>query len=286
MEERKIAIMTDSSSTLDYMDHDYNEIFITRLTISFSDDEYVDGETISNTEFFDRLTSEDVIPTSSQPSIGNIAKLFETIRDEGYTDIIFLPLSKGISGTYQSSFAAKDLVDGIDIHIVDTKCTSVYLGFMAMEAARLAREGKSVEEIITVCDKHAEQYEVIFMVEDLRYLVKNGRLSNAAGFLGGILKIKPMLEFDEEGKIVGREKKRTTKKALKYLVDQIIERTKGYKKVQYLVTYGLDKDLKEKFDEELERVKPLGNIMDAPLPSVIGCHVGNSVVSLGYFVVE
>jgi DegV family protein with EDD domain len=124
------------------------------------------------------------------------------------------------------------------------------------------------------------------MVDDLKYLVKNGRLSNAAGFIAGMLRIKPVLEFDEEGKIVGTEKIRTTKKTMDTIVKYVGEAKQKYKKVKLCICHGLDMELLEKFKEEIKTIADLDDILMLPIPPVIGAHVGNGVVSLGYFVLE
>ncbi len=286
--EKKIAILTDTTSSVQYVDHDYDNIFLIPHTVIFGEEQYVDGVDIENEEFFRRIVEEDIIPSTSQPSVGQTIEKVEEIKALGYTDIIYLPLSKGISSTYSTTLGALDLIDEIDINfkMIDTKATAVHLGFMVLEAARLTKENQSVEAIIHYVEYLRDQLKIYFMVDDLKYLIKNGRLSNAAGFLGKLLKIKPVLEFDDEGRIIGTEKIRTTKKTMETIVNHVIEATKDCKKVQYTVCHGFDQELLSKFKEELKRVTDLNNILILPLPAVIGAHVGNGVVSLGYFIIE
>ena len=101
-----------------------------------------------------------------------------------------------------------------------------------------------------------------------------------------MLKIKPVLEFDDYGRIIGTEKIRTIKKTMETIVDHVIEATKDHKKVQYTVCYGLDMDLLDKFKEELKRLPQEHDILFISLPPVIGAHVGNGVVSLGYYILD
>lgn len=284
--KEKIAIVTDSTSALDFIKHDYDNIFIIRTPIRFGDDEFIDGLTISVDEFYTRIQNEDIVPTTSQPPLGLTLELFERLKEEGYTDVITLPISKGISGTYQSLFSIQDAVEGLDVHIIDTKSTALILGYIVLEAARLVREGKSVQEVIDYSNYLSNHYGVYFIVDDLKYLIKNGRLSNAAGFIGNFLKIKPILVFNEEGEIVGTEKIRTTKKAMNHVIELFNEDTKKYKKVQPFVAYGGDKELEEKFKEELYEQTAFKDYFEAILPAVIGAHVGRSVLGLGYFILE
>jgi len=287
MNNEKIAIVTDSSSSIDFLPHkQYDNIFLVRMPIHFGSDEYVDGVTITVEEFYARIDQEDIIPTTSQPSLGETLELYEKLRDEGYTDIIHLPISRGISGYYQSLFAIKDMITGINIHIVDTKCTAVILGYIVLEAARLTKENKSVQEVLEYCDYLANNYKVYFIVDDLKYLVKNGRLSNAAGFIGKVLNIKPILTFNYEGQIIGIEKIRTRKRAIRHIIDLILEETKQYKRVQYLMSYAYNPPLIEELKEATKENFDLNVFFESVMPSVIGAHVGSGICGLGYFILE
>jgi len=286
MSNEKIAIVTDSSSSLDFLPNQYDNIFIVRMPIHFGSDEYIDGLTITVEEFYSRIDKESIILTTSQPSLGETLELYEKLRDEGYTDIIHLPISRGISGYYQALFSIKDMVEGVNVHIVDTKCTAVILGYIVLEAARLVSESKSVLEVLEYCDYLANNFKVYFIVDDLKYLIKNGRLSNAAGFVGSILKIKPILTFNEEGQIIGIEKIRTTKRAINHIIDLIIQDTQKYKKVQYLMSYAYNPPLIEEFKSMVSESFDLNVFFESVMPSVIGAHVGSGIIGLGYFILE
>ncbi|HEY8365397.1 MAG TPA: DegV family protein [Haloplasmataceae bacterium] len=285
MNKEKIAIVTDSSSSLDYIKHEYDNIFMVRMPIYFGDKEYIDGKTITAEEFYTKLDTENVIPTTAQPSLGETLELYEYLRDQGYTDIIHLPISKGISGVYQTLFSISDSVDGINIHIVDTKATSVILAFIVLEAAKYIKENKSVNEVLEYCNYLSSNYKAYFMVNDLKYLIKNGRLSNAAGFIGSILKIKPILTFNENGEIIGIDKIRTTKKAMTHILERVLSETNG-KKVKYFMAYGFEKELTEEFDNLVSQYIDINDAVRSLFPTVIGAHVGSSVISLGYFILR
>ncbi len=284
--DQKIAILTDTTSSVQYANHSYENIFVIPHTVIFNKKEYLDGVDMTNEEFFRRIVEEDVIPSTSQPSLGQTLEICEKIKALGYTDIIYLPISKGISSTYNSIMGSLDMITGINFVVIDTKATAVHLAYMVLEAARLTQENKKVTEIVNYVEYLRDHLKIYFMVDDLKYLIKNGRLSNAAGFLGKMLKIKPILEFDWEGRIIGTEKIRTTKKTMETIVNHVIEATKNCKKVQYTVCHGFDMELLDKFKEELIRLAPLEDFLILPLPAVIGAHVGNGVVSLGYFILE
>jgi len=286
--KNKIAIVTDSSSSLDYIPHDKEHIFMTRMPIHFGGDDYVDGITITVEEFYERLKMDPTIPSTSQPPLGETLELYERLKVEGYTDVIHLPISKGISGTYQSLFSIQDSVEGLNVHILDTKCTALILGHMVIESAKMVKEGKSVEEITHFVNHMANNFKAYFMVDDLKYLIKNGRLSNAAGFIGSMLKIKPIITFNDEGEIVGTDKIRTTKKAMQFVIDAFNNDIKKYKKVLPFISYGGDEELRDRFKEQVsERTSvAMYEFFESILPSVIAAHVGPRIVALGYFIIE
>ena len=268
------------------MDYDYDNIFIIQHPIIIDNKEYIEGTDITNGEFFQRIDVEDIIPSTSQPSLGSTVEICEEIKRQGYTDIIYIPISKGISSTYNSIIGSLNIIEGINIVVIDTLTTSAYLAYMVLEAARLVKEKESITAIVNYIYYLRDHMNIYFLVNDLKYLIKNGRLSNASGFVGNLLRIKPILEFDKAGRIVGTDKIRTTKKAIQTIINHVLDETKAYKKVQYLVCHGFDLELLEHFKKELEAHFNIDDFLFVPLSAVIGAHVGNGVVSLGYFILD
>ncbi len=287
MVKEKIAIVTDSSSSLDYLNHDeFDNIFLVRMPIYFGNTEYIDGKTITVEDFYQRITTEDTIPSTSQPPLGETLELYEKLKNDGYTVVLHYAISKGISGAYQALFSISDIVDGLKVHIIDTRSTAVILGYIVLEAAKLIKENKTVSEVLAYSEYLASNYRAYFMVDDLKYLIKNGRLSNAAGFIGSILKIKPILTFNDEGEIVGIEKIRTTKKGIDHIIQNTLDETKHYKKVQYFISYGFNQELIKEFKSQVSEVLKIDEMVECIMPSVIGSHVGSGIVALGYFILE
>ncbi|MGL4374705.1 MAG: DegV family protein [Turicibacter sp.] len=284
--KNKIAILTDSTSAIDFLPHDYQNIFQVRLSVIFDKEEFIDGETISVDQFYKRISTEDIIPKTSQPSVGEVVDTIEKIRDLGYTDVLYIPLSKALSGTYQAGYLAKDLVSDINVHIIDSKLTAAFLGFMVLEAANLVSLGHSIDSIIARCQELTDNSHVLFLIKDVKYLVKNGRLSNAAGFFGSLLQIVPIIEFTKEGEILAIEKTRTIKKAITQVVNQLTTEIKDNQKIQFFLCHGMDLELLEKGKEELSAIMDLDQVIITPIPPVVGAHVGNSAIGFGYYILE
>jgi len=279
----KIGIVACSTSGLDYWPG-YEEIRIARTTITMDGKEYLDGLTIHPREFYDQLDNLQDVPKTSQPSTGHLLEIFEEMKSQGYTDIIYISISDQLSGTYQAVCMTKDLVEGVNIHPFNTKTATFVHGFMATEAYRLAKEGKSVEEILAYLEYLRDNDRIFFMVDDLKYLVKNGRLSNVASVIANMLKIKPLLEIGDDGKIVATEKIRTTKKAIDRVVDSFLEDTNNGINAKFI--FILQTDAKEHVEYVKERLREAGidtsTLIDAPVSPGIGCHVGKGVVGIGY----
>lgn len=279
----KIGIVTCSTSGLDYIEG-YEEIKIARTTIIMNDKEYIDGKTIHPHEFYEKLDTIKDVPKTAQPSMGHLLELYEELKNEGCTDIIYISISEHLSGTYQAVCLSRDLVEGVNIHPFNSKTASFLTGFMAMEAYRLKEEGKSVEEILAYLSELRDNDRIFLMVDDLKYLVRNGRLSNAAGFVASMLRIKPLLEIGDDGKIVAKEKIRTTKKALDRVIDSFLEDTDNGKNAKFI--FLLNTEALENINYTKKRLEEVGidtsKLIDAPVSPAIGCHVGKGVVGIGY----
>ncbi len=279
----KIGIVTCSTSGLDYI-KGYESIKKARTTIIMDEKEYLDGLEIHPSEFYNKLNTLNDIPKTSQPSMGHLLELYEELKNEGCTDIIYISISEHLSGTYQGVVLSKDLIEDVNIHPFNSKTASFLTGFMAMEAYRMANEGKTVDEILDYLSYLRDHDRIFLMVDDLKYLVRNGRLSNAAGFIASALKIKPLLELGEDGKIVAKEKIRTAKKALDRVIDSFLEDTNYGKDAKFIFLFNTDalnhvEYTKKRLEEEGIDTQQL---IDAPVSPAIGCHVGKGVIGIGY----
>ncbi|QVK16867.1 DegV family protein [Mycoplasmatota bacterium] len=280
---KKIGIVTCSTSGLDYI-KGYEDIKKARTTIIINNKEYLDGLEIHPKQFYDQLNSLTEVPKTAQPSMGHLLDLYQQLKDDGCTDIIYISISEHLSGTYQSVCLSKDFVEDINIHPFNSQTASFLTGFMAMEAHRLAKEGKSVEEILDYLAFLRDHDRIYLMVDDLKYLVRNGRLSNAAGFIASALRIKPLLEIGDDGKIVAKEKIRTTKKALDRVIDSFLEDTNNGKDAKFIFLFNTDalKNLEYTKNRLSKAGIDTSQLIDAAVSPAIGCHVGKGVIGIGY----
>ena len=278
-----IGVITCSTSGLDYLEG-YEEVRKGRTTIMLNGKEYIDGIDIRPKMFYEMLDTLDEIPITAMPSTGQLLDIYSDMKQAGYTEAIYISISEHLSGTYQNVCLSQSYVDDFKIHPYNSQTASYLTGFMASEALRMTKEGKTVEEIFAYLDKLKENDRVVFMVDNLDYLVKNGRLSNASGFIASMLNIKPLLELTPEGKIVAVDKVRTSKKAINKVIDSFLEDTDNGKKAKFLFLFNTDAP--KHMDYVKERLREVGidteKLIDAPVSPAIGCHVGKGVIGIGY----
>ena len=139
----KIAIITCSTSGLDYI-KGYEEVRIARTTIIMNQQEYMDGLDLKPSDFYNQLDCLEEIPQTAQPSPGQLLDIYQKLKDEGYTDAIYISISENLSGTYQGVCLSRSYVDDFNIHPFNSGSASYITGYMAMEAYRLVMEGASV----------------------------------------------------------------------------------------------------------------------------------------------
>lgn len=283
----KIAIITDVNAGLDYLGYD-PKIPTLRSIINFKDEHYIDGIEIKADEFYERLSKDDTIPSTSAPTVGEAMELLERLIDEKYTDVIMYSISYQLSSIGQMVENLKsEYSDKINIYVVDTKLATYMQGYLAINAKRMVEEGKSVNEILERTEFLINHQHAYFVVDNLSYLVKNGRLSGAAGFVGSMFKIKPILELNKEGKIVSKEKVKTHRKAIERALELFCEEIKDAKKVQIFVFHTLREteaiEIKNHLQENVKNALPIEVHMVTP---AVGAHIGCGILGFGYFILE
>lgn len=284
----KIAIMTDVNAGLDYIGYD-SGIACLRSSVNFPNEVLVDGIDIKADEFYERIkdiTDPKDIPSTSAPAIGDIMETIEKFIEEGYTDVIHFPISFKLSSTGSMvEQVASEYEDKIKVHVVDTKLACFLQGYLAINAKNMVEDGATVQEIIDRSNYLIENAKGYFVVEDLNYLVKNGRLTGMAGFMGNLLKIKPVLELNEEGYIVTKEKIRTYAKAVEKIIELTLEHIENKENVLLFGFHSLKEDVVKEVIEKIKEARPdIKNIDIHYITPAVGAHIGAGVIGVGSFI--
>lgn len=274
----KLAIVTDSTAFLPEEIKNHPDLYIIPIPVILDGKLYNEGIDIESDEYYELLKNSKEFPTTSQPSLGETLELYEKLGKQGYDTIISIHLSSGISGFIENLYGITDSINSVKVIPYDSKITSTPMGHMVIEALRLAEDGASVETIIQKLDFIRDSLHVYFIVEDLNNLARGGRLTNGAALVAGLLKIKPVLRF-EEGKIVLFEKIRSSKKAFARIEDVIgqhIETMEAPLKLTIIHGNNLAVALQEK--AKIEAKYPEISIEIAHFGPVVGTHLGEKAV--------
>ena len=277
----KLAVITDSSAYLNKEILNREDLFILDIPVNIDGQEYIEGVNLTAEEFYQKMAQASELPKTSQPSIAQLDEILTSLKEKGYTHVLGLFLSSGISGFYQNIQYMVDDYEGLTIAFPDTLITSAPLGIMVESVFRWRDQG---DDFVIIQDKLAIQIShtsAFIMVDDLDHLVKGGRLSNGAALLGNLLSIKPILYFNEHGVIEVYEKVRTEKKATKRLIE-IIKETTASGQYRVIVIHGNSPEKAEELRQHLLDSGVGTDISLATFGSVIGTHLGAGSIALGY----
>ena len=281
----KIGIVVCGNSGVDYMTLSY-PVRMIRSTLNLDGKEYEDYVDIQAKEFYEILENNpDVDLSTSQTSTGKIAHVYEEMKAEGYTDILVIVISAKLSGTYQGALLAKDMVEGVNVYVLDSRSVSYGEAYLVEEAIRMIGEGMSVIDIYDELEHIRDHIYLYVLVDTLKFLVKNGRLSATSGFLGTLLKIKPLLHVQKDGSLVPFEKIRTTRKARARLLEVIENEIEG-KNVIMFIAYTNNKGDAEGLKKDIQKKRPDVSIRVVPLTPVVGAHAGPGTLGVGYIVLQ
>ncbi len=276
----RIALVTDSTATIpDDLLREY-DIRVAPQVVIFGEETLRDGVDITPDQFYVRLSESEVLPTTSQATVGAFKEIFEPLVAEDATILAFL-ISTGLSGTYQSAMQAKDLFPDARIEIVDSATAAMALGFQVLGAARAIKEGASAEEAIAVAKSAQDTTGVIFIVDTLEFLHRGGRIGGAARLLGTALNLKPLLAVNE-GKIEALERVRTKRKATARLLEIMDGRLAGKDKIRIATIHAAaEADALDLLREAEARFKPIESVVSVASPA-IGVHTGPGTLGLAY----
>ena len=277
----KLAVITDSSAFLQAETLRKEDLFMLDIPVNIDGQEYVEGVNLTAQEFYEKMARSSELPKTSQPSIAKLDEILSSLKEKGYTHVLGLFLSSGISGFHQNIQYMTDEFEDLSIAFPDTRITSAPLGFMVESVFQWVKQGDDFESILDKVTEQIENTSAFIMVDDLNHLVKGGRLSNGAAILGNLLSIKPILYFNDQGVIEVYEKVRTEKKATKRLVE-IVKEVTSNGNYQITVIHG---NAPQKAADLLQLLLDGGVATDisiATFGSVIGTHLGEGSIALGY----
>ncbi|GIO26439.1 DegV family protein [Ornithinibacillus bavariensis] len=277
----KVAVMTDSTAYIPVDMRNAYGIHMIPLSVNFEDETYQEEVDITTEEFYQKIKNVKELPTTSQPAIGLITEKLEELSEE-FDAVVSIHLSSGISGTYQAVVSAGDMVEGIKVFAFDSEISCMAQGFYALEAAEMAKENKSPEEIMERLNEIKKTMHGYFVVDDLTNLHRGGRLNGAQAIIGSLLQVKPVLHFVDKV-IVPFEKIRTRKKAINRVMGMLEEDAREGKIAKVVFVHANhEQDALDLRDEFLQKY-PDTEALISYFGPVIGTHVGEGAIGVCWY---
>ena len=283
---KKIAVLADSGCQIE-ITGDHPGIYIAPLCITMKQKTYLDQLEVTSIDVFKTMEKENLIVQTSQPSTGEMLKAVEKIKEDGYEEIIGIPIATGLSSTLNGMKVACDMV-GLPITLVDSKGTARNQRELVYKARELVEAGKDVDYIKDVLEDMVEHSGTVIMVPNLDHLKKGGRITPAVALLAGMLKIVPVMELNYKlgGKIDTLTKVRTVKKAAKSLIERAIEKGADASTYAFAIEHVLcEKEANDLKDYLISQIGEC-DVVVRELPAVVGAHMGVGGIGVQYIKVK
>ncbi|SJM36278.1 DegV domain-containing protein [Psychrobacter pasteurii] len=276
-------VLTTSSSGLDDMDIQHN-VELIRLRIHVNDVEFIDGKNINSErlQYLMNEVSHSPVHTSPAPA-HEVAMILSNLQSRGIKEVFITTLSSKVSESYQIiSEVAKSFADNMDIYVYDTKDLNACEALLALEADYFMQQGYAMSDIASRLDALRRSHHMLFAADDLSYLIKNKKISGAAGFFANLFSIKPVLQVSKEGEVVPISKIRKIDKAFEYMVNQFAEVLPRKDSFAYILSAGRP-DLDSRFIEMLKQRTGVDNIAVLPVSAISLANHGPSGLGLCVF---
>lgn len=276
-----IKVVTDSGSDLPQELADQLGIEIVPLNVRFGDESYIDRRELSYDMFYQKMDETGHLPVTSLPAPQEFINTFEKIGKEN--KIICVTISSLISGTYQSANLAKDMLEGYEIEVIDSKRLSMATGRLALIAHEMAEKGKSLSEITNRLLEIRDDMHAYILIDDLQNVIKGGRISNWRGSIAQMFQIKPILHLTKEGEVHVQENVRGRRKQLKRIVEIMKRDGKDLSKYpMYMLHAQADQAELDFVQEEIERVLKPAEFHIYTLGPIMGSHGGFGTIGFVY----
>ena len=274
-----IKIVTDSTSDLPQEVAQDLGISVVPLFINISDKGYLDGVEITRKDFYTNLPNYDVHPTTGTPGTDAFTQVYKKLANEGASEILSIHISKSLSATVEVAESAAMDFEQVPVVVRDSQQLSTGTGFQVETAARMAQDGKTIEEIIKALDDMAERSFVAARLDTLEYLRRSGRMNRFMTGLGSLLQLKPILTM--KNGLPGSERVRTAIKAEALLIKML----EAYQPIERFALLHTNAPTEaEGLRSKVSQIIPEGKVYSMDITPVIGAHIGPGAI--GYAVIS
>ena len=279
----KVAILTDSNSGITQAQSKELGVKVIPMPFFIDGEQYFEDINLTQEEFYEKLQQDADISTS-QPSIGEMQDAFDELLKE-YDELVYIPMSSGLSGTCQTATMVADDYDG-KVQVVNNQRISVTMRQSVLDAKELAKRGKSAAEIKEILEKHKMESSIYITLDTLKYLKKGGRITPAAAAIGTMLKLNPVLQIQGEkldAFAKARGKASSKKIMLKAMQDDLDTRFAEFAKdgkMHMEVAYSGNPEEAEEWAALVKETFPQFDFHMDPLSLSVACHIGHGALAI------
>lgn len=277
----KIAVITDSNSGITQKQAEQYGVVVVPMPFLIAGETYFEDVTLTHDAFFARL-QEDVDISTSQPSPETVMEIWDKALETS-EEIVYIPMSSGLSGSCQTAIMLADDYDG-KVQVVNNQRISVTQKQSVLDALTLADQGWSAKQIKEKLEEEKLESSIYIMIDTLKYLKKGGRITPAVAALGTALRLKPVLQIQGEkldALTVAKTSKRGISKMLDAIQDDIEKRFDGIENVHMEVAHTCNEEAAAQFCDLIrERFGDVGEIMTDPLSLSVSCHIGPKALAI------
>lgn len=272
----KVIILTDSAADIPREMISALDIEMVPFKVTVDGETFLDQVTLDTKQYYEKLRQAQTIPTTSQPSPHDFAAAYQRCIDRGATEILAILVSSALSGTYQSSLIAKEILKDQQVHIesMDSCNATFCLGQMVVNAARAAQEGKTIEQCKEIALQTRANQTFYFYLDTLEYLQKGGRIGKAASMIGSLLNIKPLLSLDSAGTVISIDKVRGRKKVARRIFELVEQQVAPGSPVQLTILHGESTQEAEVWLRKYEELYDVQEKQMVYIGSCVTTHVG------------
>ena len=279
----KVAILTDSNSGITQAQSKELGVKVIPMPFFIDGEQYFEDINLTQEEFYEKLQQDADISTS-QPSIGEMQDAFDELLKE-YDELVYIPMSSGLSGTCQTATMVADDYDG-KVQVVNNQRISVTMRQSVLDAKELAKRGKSAAEIKEILEKHKMESSIYITLDTLKYLKKGGRITPAAAAIGTMLKLNPVLQIQGEkldAFAKARGKSSAKKIMLKAMQEDLDTRFAEFAKdgkMHMEVAYSGNPEEAEEWAALVKETFPQFDFHMDPLSLSVACHIGHGALAI------
>ncbi len=277
-----VAFVTDSTAYLPEPLVKQYSITVAPQVLIWGDETFRDGIDIQPDEFYARLKTAKVMPSTSQVSVVDMQSIFQRLVEKDF-EVLGVFISEKLSGTMQSAIQGREALGpaASKVTIIDSNTTAMAMGFQVLAAARAAQQGAGIAECKAIVEKARDHVGVYFAVDTLEFLHRGGRIGGATRFIGSALNLKPILAI-RDGEVAAIDRVRTKSKALDRLEEEVVRDVKGKGNVRLATLHAnAEKEARELLERASKRLHAVETVLSSVSP-VVGTHAGPGTVGLAY----